>query len=68
MQAEEEYTKSMGPSQEEVAELTRAVQQGNLEALLLLQHRLGLDVLRSWSDFNGRTAVHFAAFYSNPIR
>jgi hypothetical protein len=57
----------MGPTATEVGELTRAIQQGNLEALMMIQHELGLDVLRDWKDFNGRSLVHFAAFYCNPI-
>ena len=63
----DEWASSGGPTASQVHELTRAVCQSNLEALLQLQHTLGIDTLRSWRDFNGRGLVHFAAFYSNPI-
>jgi hypothetical protein len=47
--------------------LVKAVRQGNLETVLKLQNEIGIELLRDWKDFNGRSLVHFAAFYKNSI-
>jgi len=65
-----DVTKTVAPNSlsiKDVDKITRAVEKGNLEAILWMQHKVGLDTLRNWRDFNGRTLVHFAAFYSNPV-
>ncbi|GMI14327.1 hypothetical protein TrVE_jg2183 [Triparma verrucosa] len=51
-------------TKEEVEEAVRAVQQGNLESLIKMQYKVGMDAMRNWTDFNGRSLIHFCSFYS----
>ena len=54
-------------NRKDVDAITRAVEKGNLEAIMKMQHKVGLETLRNWRDFNGRSLVHFAAFYSSAV-
>lgn len=54
-------------TKEQAFMLNEAVRQGNLEAILRFQRALGRSCVQSWRDFNGRSLVHFAVFYSNPL-
>ena len=62
----EEALQMMGPSGDQIDQMTRAVQMGNMESLLTLQNHLGTEVTQKWRDSSGRGLLHFAAFYANP--